>query len=642
MLNPTGFLPHGYCFLWENKLLTLHIVSDALTAIAYFTIPFALLVLIRKRPDMSFSWVVALFGLFIFLCGATHLLNIWIIFHPDYWLEGGVKLLTAVVSAMTAALLWPLLPKALAIPSIEQTLAVNKRLEEAMAEVQHARIEAEQASGAKSSFLANMSHELRTPLNAIIGYSEMLTEEAEDTGQEEFIPDLTKIHGAGKHLLALINDVLDLSKIEAGRMDLHTESVDGRSLIDDVTSTIVPLVDKNRNRLDVHLSDNLGKLQVDATKLRQTLFNLLSNACKFTEDGLIVLEVGRCNKDGKEWVTFQVSDNGIGMSAEQKQRLFQAFSQADASIGSKYGGTGLGLAISRHFCRMMGGDITVESTLGKGSVFTIWLPADVALKADSPVAAVSAGQGTRLPVLVIDDDPVVHDLIREYLGRQGFEVHQALDGETGIKLAKQLRPAAVVLDVLMPGMDGWTVLNEFKSDNDLAHTPVIMASILENPSRGFSFGASEYLTKPIDRKQLRQILGRYGSGKDTGIALVVEDEADLRELMRRNLEQEDWQVIEARDGREALDCMDDQIPNLILLDLMMPEMDGFTFIEELRRGPRWNSIPIVIVTAKDLSKEERQRLNGSVEQVLYKGLYSLDELLQEIGNRIRACLEKSI
>ncbi|MGH8549052.1 MAG: response regulator [Methylococcales bacterium] len=204
--------------------------------------------------------------------------------------------------------------------------------------------------------------------------------------------------------------------------------------------------------------------------------------------------------------------------------------------------------------------------------------------------------------------------------------------------ARQFCPAAIILDVLMPGMDGWAVLNELKNDADLAHTPVIMASILDNPSRGFSFGASEYLTKPIDRKQLHQILQRYPSGHHPGLALVVEDEADLREWMRRNLEQENWRVIEAENGRIGLQRLADEQPDLILLDLMMPEMDGFTFIEELRRGPGWKSIPIVIVTAKDLSKEERQKLNRSVEQVLFKGLYSLDELLQEIGNRVQACL----
>jgi CheY-like chemotaxis protein len=265
--------------------------------------------------------------------------------------------------------------------------------------------------------------------------------------------------------------------------------------------------------------------------------------------------------------------------------------------------------------------------------------ASATLMAKQPFQPMTAGEDQdALQILVIDDDPVVHELIRNYLVPRGFTVLEALDGEAGLQLAKQVRPSAIILDVLMPGMDGWAVLNELKSDDELAHTPVIMASILDNPSRGFSFGASEYLTKPIDRKQLHQILQRYPSGHDPSVALVVEDEADLRELMRRNLEQENWRVIEAMNGRVALQRLSERQPDLILLDLMMPEMDGFTFIEELRRGPGWNSIPIVIVTAKDLSKEERQRLNGSVEQVLYKGLYSLDELLQEIGNRIQACL----
>jgi signal transduction histidine kinase len=252
---------------------------------------------------------------------------------------------------------------------------INLELHRLIDEANRAQEAAEQANRSKGIFLANMSHELRTPLNAIIGYGEMLLEEAEDLGQPGFIPDLQKIHAAAKHLLALINDILDLSKIEAGKMDLYYETFDVASMIQDVMATIAPLVKKNANALKVHCADDLGAMRADLTKVRQTLFNLLSNACKFTEHGTITVEVTRETGDGGGWVTFRVRDSGIGMTPEQMEKLFQEFSQADASTTRKYGGTGLGLAISRKFCRLMGGDITVESTVGQGSTFTITLPA---------------------------------------------------------------------------------------------------------------------------------------------------------------------------------------------------------------------------------------------------------------------------
>ena len=252
---------------------------------------------------------------------------------------------------------------------------INLELHRLIDEASRAQEAAEQANRSKGIFLANMSHELRTPLNAIIGYGEMLLEEAEDLGQAGFIPDLQKIHAAAKHLLALINDILDLSKIEAGKMDLYYETFDVAPMIQDVVATIAPLVKKNANALEVHCADDLGAMRADLTKVRQTLFNLLSNACKFTERGTITLEVGREMVDGGSWVTFRVRDSGIGMTPEQMEKLFQEFSQADVSTTRKYGGTGLGLAISQRICQMMGGEITVESALGQGSTFTISLPA---------------------------------------------------------------------------------------------------------------------------------------------------------------------------------------------------------------------------------------------------------------------------
>ncbi len=506
-----------------------------------------------------------------------------------------------------------------------------------------ARNAALEANQAKSRFLANMSHELRTPLNAIIGYSEMLQEEAEDLGQDGFVPDLKKIHDAGKHLLALINDILDLSKIEAGKMELYIETVDLATVVQKVVSMITPLVEKNGNTLALRLDDDLGSIRADLTRLRQVLFNLLSNACKFTTQGTITLGATRELGDGTAWMRFWITDTGIGMSAEQVGKLFQAFSQADTSTAKKYGGTGLGLVISRRFCQMMGGDITVESTPGVGSTFTVRLPVDAAdaKAASSPqaedTAAVKPSEG--LPaVLVIDDDPTARELMQRFLDRQGLHMAGAASGEEGLRLAKELRPAVILLDVLMPGMDGWAVLTALKADPELAPIPVIMATILDEHNVGFALGATDFLTKPIDRERLASLLQKYRCAHPPCPVLVVEDHADLRALIRRMLEQEGWVVAEAENGRVALDRIAENRPELIVLDLMMPEMDGFSFLEALRQHAGWRAIPIIVVTAKDLSAEDHQRLNGYVQYIIHKGAYGREELLAELGDRIAACL----
>jgi signal transduction histidine kinase/CheY-like chemotaxis protein len=497
----------------------------------------------------------------------------------------------------------------------------------------------------KSEFLASMSHELRTPLNAIIGYSEMLEEEAGDLGQEAFIPDLQKIHGAGKHLLSLINNVLDLSKIEAGKMDLYLENFAIASMVQEVVATVKPLVEKNGNALDVHCADGLGTMRADLTKLRQTLFNLLSNASKFTERGTVTLRAGRENVNGDEWISFSVRDTGIGMSPEQTSKLFQAFTQADASTTRKYGGTGLGLAISRKFCQMMGGDISVASTPGQGSRFTVRLPATVIEReaASLPHAGETAATAPRIPegapaVLVIDDDLTVHDLLSRFLNKEGLRMVAARSGEEGIRLARELRPAVITLDVLMPGMDGWAVLTALKADPASADIPVIMLSIVDEKQMGYSLGASDYLTKPLDWERLADVLEKYECSRPPCPVLIVEDDASLRELLRRRLQKEQWTVIEAENGRTGLERMAERQPDLILLDLMMPEMDGFEFLDELRKREAWRSIPVIVITAKELTTEDRQRLNGSVEKILQKGAYSREELIREVRDLVTASM----
>ena len=404
----------------------------------------------------------------------------------------------------------------------------------------------------KSEFLANMSHELRTPLNAIIGYSEMLQEDAADLGAEQFTADLRKINAAGKHLLELINAVLDLSKIEAGKMELYLESFDVAELVRDITAVIQPLAGKNGNRLDLDCPDAIGSMRADLTKVRQALFNLLSNACKFTERGTVSLAVAREPVDGQEWIAFGVQDTGIGMTPEQLAKLFEAFTQADASTTRRFGGTGLGLAISRQFCRMMGGDITVESESGRGSTFTIRLPAQVAEAVEEPPRPPSRprrappGIGT---VLVIDDEPAVRDLMQRFLAKEGFRVVTAAGGEEGLRRARELRPDAITLDVMMPGMDGWAVLSALKADPDTADIPVVMLTIVDDKNLGFALGAADYLTKPIDRERLVTVLKQHRRDRPV---LVVDDDVEVRQLLRRMLEPEGYTVMEAENGRAAL------------------------------------------------------------------------------------------
>ncbi|MCZ6754525.1 MAG: GAF domain-containing protein [Gemmatimonadetes bacterium] len=508
-----------------------------------------------------------------------------------------------------------------------------------------ARREAEAANSAKSQFLASMSHELRTPLNAILGYSEMLQEDAVDAGQDDFIPDLEKIHSAGKHLLSLINDVLDLSKIEAGKMELYLETFEIRSMVEDVASTIAPLIQKNGNELRVECPHEVATMHSDLTRIRQVLLNLLSNASKFTDHGTITLKVERHESAPVDSITFVVKDSGIGMTPEQMGRLFQAFSQAEAATSSKYGGTGLGLAISQRFCRMMGGDIEVESTAGEGTSFSVQLPAALAVPVPEIATSDDPDGGEVGTVLVIDDDPDARQLVRRHLTRNGFRVVEAADGEAGLALARSERPDAITLDVIMPSIDGWAVLTALKADPNISMIPVIMLTVADDRSIGFALGASEYLTKPIDRDRLVAAVKRFACNGEP-VALVIEDDPATRGLLRRTLEQAGWNVAEARHGKDGLARLSERPPELVLLDLMMPEMDGFEFLEAMRARDAWRHVPVVVITAKDLTDDDRRRLNGGVDRIVEKGGQVFEKLVEELreivpGTRVRQPVGKA-
>jgi len=502
-----------------------------------------------------------------------------------------------------------------------------------------------EASKLKSQFLANMSHELRTPLNAIIGLTEMLHEDARDLKRAEELEPLERVLRAAHHLLELINDILDLSKIEAGRMDMHVEAFAIAPLVDDVISTISPVATKNGNEIIVRCPPDIGEMQADQTRIRQALLNLVSNANKFTEHGSVTVDVARVTGKGSEEITMAVRDTGIGMSSEQIGRLFQEFVQADPSTTRKYGGTGLGLAISRRFCQMMGGEITVESQLGKGSTFTIRLPARIeAIQPAPTMRRVRPERQSMKPVkgsliLVIDDDQTVCEVMARYLEREGFVVRTATGGREGLQLAHELHPAAITLDINMPDLDGWTVLAALKGDPKLADIPVVLVTIEDNRSRGYSLGATEYMTKPIDRERLVRLLQGISSPIARKVLLVDDDEI-MRESVRRVLEQEKWQVEGASNGRFALQHLTESCPDVIVLDLLMPEMDGFDFLVEMRQRPEWRDIPVLVLTAKDLSAEDHKRLNGYVEQVMRKSASELSELLRELGRMLPRSIER--
>ena len=491
---------------------------------------------------------------------------------------------------------------------------------------------AEAANRAKSQFLANMSHELRTPLSAVIGYSEMLEEEMEETGEAHLLGDIRKIQSNARHLLSLINDVLDLSKIEADRMTTYAEEFGIEALVQDVAGTVGNLVQQKGNTLVLDVTPSpgtpgLGMMSTDQVKLRQCLFNLVSNAAKFTEAGQITL---RASRDGNDAV-FSVADSGIGMTPEQLAKLFERFAQADVSTTRRFGGTGLGLAITRAFCRLLGGDVTVTSTYGEGSTFTIRVPVIMPEQPEEDAPPETApgnamAQGKHL-VLVVDDDLAQRDLLTRFLEREGFAVRTAPDGRTGIDLARTLHPRAILLDVMMPQMDGWSVLGALKNDPVLALIPVVMVTFVNEPGLGASLGAADTVLKPVEWTQMKAVMERFRG--DAGDILVVDDDPDARARLRAVLVRDGWTVSEAANGQEALDVVAHAPPQLILLDLTMPVMDGFAFLHELRLRPGCANIPVVVLSARDLDADDRRRLDGA-DRVLSKGQTNLRHLAGEL------------
>ncbi len=507
----------------------------------------------------------------------------------------------------------------------------RKRSEQALAA---ARDAAEGASRAKSAFLANMSHELRTPLSAIIGYSEMLQEEIGDGAEAgDLSQDVGRIEGNARHLLGLINDVLDLSKVESGKMEVYAETFAIEPMLRDLAATVGSLVAKKGNTLDLRIAPGLATMHSDLTKVRQALLNLVGNAAKFTEGGTVTLSASRASDgEGIERLSFSVSDTGIGMTPEQVSKLFGRFSQADASTTRKFGGTGLGLSLTRAFADMLGGSVAVDSVPGQGSTFTFVVPAEHEPTVDVGPATDHADEAT-VPtgggdlVLVIEDDADQRTLLTRFLEREGFAVQTASDGRKGLEAARHLRPCAVLLDVMMPGIDGWSVLSELKADPALAQTPVVMVTSVDEKNLAASLGAADYMLKPVRWDRFTQVMDRFRTPE--GGILLVEDDAILRRQIRSLLEEDGWAVAEAGDGREGLRQVAARRPEVVLLDLNMPVMDGFEFLKELRAMPGCGEVPVVVLTARDMTRHDRDLLRGA-SQILNKGDVSLRSLAERL------------
>ncbi len=526
------------------------------------------------------------------------------------------------------------------------TTDLEKMVEERTQELKVMKERAESASQTKSTFLANMSHELRTPLNAIIGLSEMLYEDAKEKSDAVNIDPLQRINNAGKHLLDLINSILDLSKIEAGKIELTIEEFDIKQLMNEIKFMSEPLAAKKSNKLEFVVDDALSKMTADSMKVKQIVINLISNACKFTEKGAVIINV----KKAGDSLQIDVTDTGIGMTPEQLAMIFQAFTQADATTTRKYGGTGLGLAISKKLCELMGGTIKVVSEINKGTTFSVQIPLVVKKQNTESGTLLSGSEQKRIEpqipqnkskfnkILVIDNDTDSRKIISGFLKEQGYELIEASTGEEGVQMARTLSPGIVILEISLTGaITGWDVIALLKASPETKDLIIIVISILDEKNKGYSLGAVDYLVKPIDRKSLLDTVEKFRKAA-SGLSkvLVVDDDENTRIFFKSVLEKNNWVVTEAGNGQEAIEQLKNVVPDVILLDLMMPVMDGFDFLDYFRKTPQWLSIPVIVVTAKVLTPEERENLRGKVFEIIEKSGHTKEDICKSLSLLIKS------
>lgn len=544
---------------------------------------------------------------------------------------------------------------------------LNEKLEEKVLErtkdLEKANRALERSNRLKSQFIATMSHELRTPLNSILGFSELLMDEVFGTLTEKQKRYANNIYNSGSHLLQLINNILDIAKIESGKMELHYESFSVRQAISEVETVIKPLADKKNQNVAIAIGEKVSILKADKVKFKQVLYNLLSNAVKFThEGGDVFLEAELIGGENSSYfaknpnispgnencLKISVTDTGIGIKKEDHEKIFSEFEQVDSSFSRRYEGTGLGLALTKKLVELHGGAISVESEQGKGSKFTIVIPLfDVTtfekapkIHAPEPAEPVydvdlsKKRRGEAPLMLVVEDDPSTSELLTLYLAQGGYRIAHAYNGDTAINRIRELKPFAVLLDVMLPGKDGWEILQEMKSDPELKDIPVIISSVIDNRELGFTLGASDYLVKPVDRitllKKLEELSFATKKGRRPVNILCIDDHDEVLELLASILEPAGYNVITANSGRQGIEKAIAYKPDLIILDLMMPEVDGFEAAQILKSNPSTMDIPILILTAKDLSMDDRLRLAGKIENFIQKSHFTKEDLLMHI------------